>query len=232
MLSREGIHKILSAQIAQIFLTVHLRSNGSDCAIIVYKELKPYLLPSLPRPFPPTAGCTRSAPPSPDPAPCSSTPSSSRHVLYAPHCRLPAMRGGRRLAMVGWQARDPAAADPDSAAAAMRDGLETMGDGRAARGATAGRIPATNAAPCSFSNPATGRSSAPSCLPTCSPSQISFSLYPNSSCVMHGGGEGGHESADPEQKETVTLQGHLLMVVGDSIAKVPSCFVVDVKHVT
>ena len=74
MLSREGIHKILSAQIAQIFLTVHLRSNGSDCTIIVYKEPKPYLLPSLPRPFPPTAGCTRSAPPSPDPAPCSSTP--------------------------------------------------------------------------------------------------------------------------------------------------------------
>ena len=46
---------------------------------------------------------------------------------------------------------------------------------------------------------------------------------------MHGGGEGGHESADPEQKETVALQGHLLMVVGDNIAKVPSCFVVDVK---
>jgi len=41
---------------------------------------------------------------------------------------------------------------------------------------------------------------------------------------MHGGGEGSHESADPEQKETVALQGHLLMVVGDNIAKVWGLF--------
>ena len=49
---------------------------------------------------------------------------------------------------------------------------------------------------------------------------------------MHGsegGGDDGRGSADPEHKETSVLQGHLVMVVGDNIAKVPSCFVVDVK---
>ena len=47
---------------------------------------------------------------------------------------------------------------------------------------------------------------------------------------MHGsegGGDDGRGSADPEHKETSVLQGHLVMVVGDNIAKVPSVIAIN-----
>ena len=47
---------------------------------------------------------------------------------------------------------------------------------------------------------------------------------------MHGSGGGGDDgrgSADPEHKETSVLQGHLVMVVGDNIAKVPSVIAIN-----
>lgn len=122
-------------------MTIHFLIQRSASHSPCIKRAETLALPSnsppnsrLPTPPPPTRYLTTCSAASPAPRPA---PPPPRSLAAHTPCPLstPAMCGGRRPAMARWQAPDPAAMDPDSAAAVM--GSEEPGRGACGLGRTA-----------------------------------------------------------------------------------------------